>query len=191
MRAPSPAKTIAPIGALTPAAPAIGIASSPSAADIECCGLYHIDLTRLSTRSPLNRQLLMASMFRSVNSASGRPRGTSSHKAYSPSALAATTASTTANAVPTAESDAAHVAMTSAAMNKHAGAERVDLERIFDLAQAADALFTDDCRDEKVRPVVPESVRSPRYGLTGGMAYFVSSAVSAMCQMKSAVKYAR
>ncbi len=84
---------------------------------MECCGLYHMDLTRLSTRSPLNRQLLIASMFRSVSSSSGRPRDTSSHQAYSPSALAATTASTTASAVPTAESDAAHVAMTSAAMN--------------------------------------------------------------------------
>ena len=34
-------------------------------------------------------------------------------------------------------------------------------------------------------------VRSPTYGLIGGMEYFVNSAVSAMCQMKSAVKYAR
>ena len=50
-----PASAIAPMGALTPAAPAIGIASNPSAADMECCGLYHIDLTRLSMRRPLNR----------------------------------------------------------------------------------------------------------------------------------------
>ena len=112
----SPAKTIAPIGALTPAAPATGIASKPSAADSECCGLYHMDLTRLSTRSPLNRQLLMASMLRSVSSRSGLPSDTSSHQAYSPSALAATTASTTANAVPAAESDALQVKRMSAAM---------------------------------------------------------------------------
>src|SRR5688572_29329286 len=112
-----PANTIAPIGALAPTAPAIGIASNPSAADMECCGLYHMDLTRLSTRSPRNLQLLMASMFRSVKPSSGLPREYNSHQAYSPSALAATTASTTAKAVPTAESDAAHVAMTSAAMN--------------------------------------------------------------------------
>src|SRR5688572_15378863 len=112
-----PAKTIAPMGALAPAAPAIGIASNPSAADIECCGLYHMDRTRLSTRSPLNLQLLIASMFRLVSPSSGRPREYSSHHAYNPSALAATTASTIANAVPTAESDAAHVARMSAAMN--------------------------------------------------------------------------
>src|SRR5688500_13038364 len=113
----TPASAIAPIGALTPAAPAIGIATKPSAADIEGCGLYHMDRTRLSTRSPRNRQLLIASMFRTVRPSSGRPREYSSHQAYRPSALAATTASTIANAVPTAESDAAHVARISAAMN--------------------------------------------------------------------------
>src|SRR6188472_4463660 len=106
----APASAIAPIGALTPATPAIGIARSPNAADMECCGLYHMDLTRLSTRSPLNRQLLIASMFRPVSSLAGRPCDTSSPHAYSPSALAATTATTTARAVPTADSDTAHVA---------------------------------------------------------------------------------
>src|SRR4029453_10855282 len=104
----APASAMAPIGALTPATPAIGIASSPKAADIECCGLYHMDRTRLSTRSPLNRQLLIASMFRLVSSLSGRPSDTSSHHAYSPSALAATTATPTAKAVPAADSEAAH-----------------------------------------------------------------------------------
>src|SRR5688572_25320403 len=112
----TPARTIAPTGAVTPAAPAMGIASNPRAADTECCGLYHIDLTRLSTRKPLNVHELIASMLRFLNPSSGRPREYKSHDAYKPSALAATTASTIADAVPIAESDAAQVVMTSAAM---------------------------------------------------------------------------
>ena len=61
---------------------------------------------------------------------------------------------------------------------------------MFDVSQSADAFFTDDGWDEKIRPVVLNRPVA-KIRIIGGMAYFVSSAVSAMCQMKSAVKYAR
>src|SRR4029453_3049521 len=92
-------------------------AISESAQDAACCGVYHNDRGSPSTVSPRWNQEVTASMLRGRNPSSGRPCCQKDHPAYSPSALAASSASSVATMTGPARGTAHHAAMKIAATN--------------------------------------------------------------------------
>ena len=152
----APASAMAPIGALTPATPAIGIASSPNAADMECCGLYHMDLDEA-----VDAQSFEPPVAHRVDVQVGQLIEWAALRHQLPpgiQSLGAGRDDRHHDGEGRAHSRERHGPRCNdeRGNEEHTRTERVHLQRIFDLAQSADAFFADDRGHEEIRPVVPE-----------------------------------